>query len=93
MTVADVLTAAIAGNLLVVQYLHECVLGARTVKPRKGIPAHTRVEFATQNMTPSDLIYNSVERGASRKPKYVGLIVWIPREEYEEFERREGTSR
>lgn len=74
-----------------IQFLHECVVGARAVNgpgtkgAKKGHGAYTRVEFQTQQMTPNDLLYWSGELGRpnSRKPQYIGVVVWIPYEAYE----------
>jgi hypothetical protein len=68
-----------------IQFVHECLVSVRSVNRKKDAPAHTRVEIATTEMTPNDALYWSGEfgRDESRKPKYVGVIVWIPRAEYD----------
>lgn len=87
MTIAQVLQAF--ASVAKVQLLTECVLGARAVQKRGTVPSHTRVEFATQNMSVDDVLYFSGELGrpASRRPQYVGLIVWIPFEDYDRATR------
>ncbi len=69
-----------------IQFVHECVLGARLVNGnrRKKEQPYTRVEFATQQMTPNDLMFYTREdvNDLRRKPKYVGIIVWVPWDDY-----------
>lgn len=91
MSLADMLREVLTRDTIRVQYLNECVMGARAVKKTKQCPSHTRVEFATQNMTPNDLLYLSGEVGrpASRKPQFVCVMIWIPTDEYDEFVARE----
>lgn len=83
MKIGDIVRSAI--DVSPVQFLHECVRNAKRISRAKSIPAHTRVEFETIQMTPDDLLYWSREFGQprSRRPKYVGVIVWIPFETYE----------
>lgn len=76
MTIAEIIAANIKTSP--VQILAECLRNARSVKAKKGTPAHTRVEFVTQNLTPNDLLYFDREfRCDERKPRYYGLIVWV----------------
>lgn len=91
MTGRELLVAASRCEGIALQFLHECVIGARRIKAKRGVPQHTRIEFGTQRMTPDDLLYLSGELGqpASRKPEYVGVIVWIPSAAYDEFTRVE----
>lgn len=56
------------GSRLKFQMLPQCILGA--TKRKK----FTEVRFGTEAIEPSDLI---------GKPRNVGVIVWIPREDYE----------
>lgn len=61
------------------QWLHECVTNARAVgrgtgRERLRVSAATSVTFQTEAMQPADLI---------RTPKNVGLIIWIPRADFE----------
>lgn len=41
--------------------------------------------FLSQNMTPDDLLLHSAELGKpeSQTPKYVGIIVWVPFDDYQ----------
>jgi hypothetical protein len=56
------------GSRLKFQMLPSCILGA--TKRKK----FTEVRFGTEALEPCDLI---------EKPRNVGVIVWIPREDYE----------
>jgi len=57
------------GSRLNFQLLPQCVIGATRRKK------FTEIRFGTNALEPSDLI--------SGKPRNVGVIVWIPREDYE----------
>jgi hypothetical protein len=57
------------GSRLKFQILPDCVIGA--TKRRAGF---TEVRFGTEAIEPCDLM---------GKPRNVGVIVWIPREDYE----------
>lgn len=87
MTIGEILRACI--DTAPVQLVHECLVGARAVraKRRENIPAHTRLEIATQQFTPDDAMYYSgaLGRPTSRKPEYIGVIVWVPRATWEEM--------
>jgi hypothetical protein len=91
MTVLGLLRGAIDHGNLRVQFLHECVMAAKAVKRTKANLAHTRVEFATENMTPNDLMYFSSGRPDSRKPQYMGVVVWIPTDVYMDLEAQPDT--
>lgn len=86
MTIAELLQRTI--STAKVQFLHECTVNARSVAKRRSTPAHTRVEFATQNMSPNDLLYHAMDRPPERQPQYVGMVVWVPFDAYDEFTRR-----
>lgn len=60
--------------------LHENMLNVRATKAGTqvtlGVPAHI--------FTPDDAVWFTSERGpTSRKPKYVGVVVFVPTELYE----------
>lgn len=64
------------------QMIHECAVSARLVKARKGAPAHTRLEIATQHFTPNALLNPALN-------SHVGVLVWIPTEEYQRLAKGE----
>lgn len=97
MTLGDIIRHSLTNAPL--QFLHECLLGARDVNRRgskgakKGHEPYTRVEFATTNMTCNDAFYwGGGFKGApaDRRPKYVGVIVWIPRDDYDRLSGKDN---
>jgi hypothetical protein len=81
MTIAEIIRATV--DISPVQFIHECLTGAQDVKKKKDSPAHTRVTFVTEHMTCNDAFYWGSGGGNARKPKHVGIVVWIPLEAYE----------
>lgn len=82
MTAKDLLRHVIDNSHALMQVLPHCVVGA---KMRKG--GVCRVEFETTNMTANDLMYfASDDKPAPRKPKYVGVVLWVPFDEYMRLE-------
>lgn len=75
MTVSQLIKAVVDNSGLRVQYVSECIIGAKLVKRTKNAPAHTRIELCTNAMTPDDLM---------RKPAMTGILMWIPTTLYEE---------
>ena len=81
MTLAEIIRTT--ADISPIQFLHECLAGAQDVKRKKNADAHTRVTFLTQQMTCNDAFYWGSGGGDKRKPKYVGVVVWIPFDAYE----------
>ncbi len=87
MTLGDII--AKFANSSPIQFVHECVVGAREVNPKgsrgskKGHERYTRLEITTQQMSTDDVFWWTQGGGEARKPKYVGIIVWIPRDDYD----------
>jgi len=79
-SLGDIIRDALATAPL--QLLHECMTGAQTRKKPRGT---TEVKFLTQNMTPNDLMWfaGALGRSESRKPKHIGIVVWVPTPIYE----------
>lgn len=55
------------------QLLNQCLTNIKTSKKDKNL-----VTFATEGLTPNDVMANTGN---------VGMIVWVPRERYEEIAR------
>lgn len=98
MTITELITKHLAENDAPVQLLHECVTDAKNVKAKgfgaSRIPAHTKLTFSTLHMTANDLMYFTfpIDRldhaaDASRKPKYIGVVLWVPFDFYDEATR------
>lgn len=89
MTIGEILKRFIDDSPM--QFLHECLLGATAVNGsgsrgrKKGHQRYTRVTFATDKMTPDDAMWFTGQLGRSdeRKPKYIGIVVWVPTKDYE----------
>ena len=79
MTIANLLKTAIDNPATQVQYLSECLISAKTVARSKKGGGYTKIEFGTTNYSPGDAVNPDGGR-------YVGLIVWIPREEYDKLQ-------
>ena len=69
MTIAKLLKKVIDNPETKVQYLSECLIGAKT------IGRYTKVEFGTLSFHPNDAVN-------PQDAKYVCLIVWMPKDEY-----------
>ena len=79
MTIAKLLKTVIDNPATQVQYLSECLIGAKTVARSKKGGGYTKVEFGTINFHPNDAVN---QQGA----RYVGMIVWVPRDEYDRLQ-------
>lgn len=79
-SLGDIIRAALpTANL---QILFECMTSAQARRKPAGT---TAITFLTPYMTPDDVLWFTGELGRpdTRKPKYVGVIVWVPVEIYE----------
>lgn len=84
MTAKELLTHVIESKEARMQVLPNCVLGAKMRKD--GV---ARIEFETTNMTANDLMYfSSDDKPAARKPQFVGVILWVPFDEYMALENQ-----
>ena len=81
MTIAGLLKAVIDNPDTQVQYLNDCLISAKATKNKKG-GGYTKVEFGTVNYSPGDVINHQTSQ-------YVGMIVWIPRDEYDKLQGAE----
>ncbi len=83
MTIREMVKAAADLEHLALQYLNDCVQNARTMGKRGH--QYTKVTFTTDAMTPNDLMWLACDapRPVERKPKFVGVILWIPMQDYE----------
>lgn len=83
MTLGEIVKQAMDSDHAPVELLHECVTAAKRLEARRGSPAHTRLEFVTQQWTPDDVMWFVHDRPDRRKPTHVGIIVWVPTDFYE----------
>jgi hypothetical protein len=81
-TIAEIIKSTC--DISAVQFIHECLLGASDSKRTKTRPPFSRITFATDKMNANDAFYwSSPSEFTNRKPKYIGLVVWVPYEAYE----------
>ncbi len=82
MTFNEILRAVAERDDCKVQLVHECMSSSQAMKGKKGRQSYTRLTIETTEFTPNDMMYYTFDRPGTRTPKHVGIIVWVPFEEY-----------
>lgn len=81
MTIAEIINKL--APIAKVQFLHECLVGVLKPSRRSKVWPSSAVTFATDSLTPTEVLYwTDIHRPP---PRYVGIVLWVPFEEYEKL--------
>ncbi len=91
MTIREMVTTAGALEHVAVQFLNDCIQNVQSVGKRAN--RYSKVTFSTNAITPDDVFWltlSEADRAKRQRPKFVGVIVWIPTEDYDRMAAAES---